>query len=169
VNLDVDSLRERHPRLLPESAAALSLNVAVALDRRHKPGVKMDTNAFGTVVEASVSWQARPSNAAEMLDRKKVTELGAEAIALILVHETRGWVARRRLQEGEFADWLLMDKDGRKVALEVSGTDEESAEGRMREKLEQVAKCTAGQTRAACVVRFLDPLARAKELPSVLL
>jgi hypothetical protein len=128
----------------------------------------MQTNAFGAAIQASVSWQARPVDAAEMLDRKRVTELGAEAIALVLVHETRGWVVRRRLQEGEFADWLLLDQDGRKVALEVSGTDQESAEGRMCEKLLQVANCTAGETRAACVVRFLEPLTNAKECPPAL-
>jgi len=58
-----------------------------------------------------------------MLDANVVTELGAEALALALVHETRGWVVRRRLQRGEFADWLLDAPDGKVVALEVSGTD----------------------------------------------
>jgi hypothetical protein len=64
---------------------------------------------------------------------------------------------------------LLLDQEGRRVALEVSGTDEESVEARMREKLMQVAKCTAGRTRAACVVRFLEPLTSAQECPQALL
>ncbi|MDB5213400.1 MAG: hypothetical protein JWO86_1327 [Myxococcaceae bacterium] len=168
MRLDVESLRGRHPRLAPESAGVLALNVAVALDRRHKPGVVMATEAFGAAVDASLSWQPRPSDASEMLDIDKVTELGAEAIALVLVHEMRGWVARRRLQKGEYADWLLLDQQGQLVALEVSGTDHDDAAARMREKLVQVAKCVAGRTRAACVVRFEGPTTAIKDCPTSL-
>ena len=99
-----------------------------------------------------------------MLDANVVTELGAEALALTLVHETRGWVARRRLQRGEFADWLMTAPDGKVVALEVSGTDAGDHEARMRQKLLQVAKCVAGKTLAACVVSFLQPSIAAKEV-----
>lgn len=161
--IDVESLRDRHPRLLPETVDNLTLNVAVALDRRHQPGVTMGIDLFGLVTEARVSWRSPPTGAATMLDRKRVTELGAEAIALVIVHEARGWVASRRLQEGEFADWLLVDRNGQKVALEVSGTDGESVEARIREKLAQVAKCEAGEMRAACVVRFLEPTTLARD------
>ena len=104
-----------------------------------------------------------------MLDANVVTELGAEALALTLVHETRGWVARRRLQRGEFADWLMDAPDGKVVALEVSGTDEGDHEARMRQKLLQVAKCVAGRTLAACVESFLQPSIAAKEVLSAFL
>lgn len=167
MNLDVDSLQHRHPRLLAESAADLTLNVAVALDRHHQPGATMGVEVFGVAAQARVSWRARSPDDATMLDRNRVTELGAETIALVIVHETRGWVVSRKLQQGEFADWLLLDRDGRKVALEVSGTDDGNAEARIREKLAQVANCTAGLTRAACVVHFLEPRAIARECPSV--
>jgi hypothetical protein len=72
-----------------------------------------------------------------MLDANRVTELGAEAVALALVHETQGWIARRRLQRGDSADWLLEDESGKLVALEVSGTVVGDAQARLAEKLLQ--------------------------------
>jgi hypothetical protein len=95
---------------------------------------------------------------AEQLDRHRVTEDGAEALALALVHAARGWVVRRRLQRGDFADWLLVEPSRTHlVALEISGTDDTDDTQRMVDELEQVAKSSAGSQRAACVVRFLDP------------
>jgi hypothetical protein len=67
------------------------------------------------------------------------------------------------LQRGEYADWLLDDPGGGCVALEVSGTDDGDALGRMREKLAQVTRCVAAPTRVACVVRFVEPVATVGE------
>jgi hypothetical protein len=169
VRLDLRTLRDRHPRLLPETAAILAVNAAVALERRHGPGVEASLRAFGAESVATIDWEPATERAPLMLDANDVTELGAEALALAAVHETRGWVARRRLQHGEYADWLMTLPDGSVAALEISGTDEGDHEVRMRQKLLQVAKCVVGKTLAACVVSFLEPSISAREAPSVLL
>jgi hypothetical protein len=159
MKLELESLRDRHPILQPEHTADLALHAAVALHRqRHASGVTLLVEMWSSqVANVSVHWDARPAHAEETLDAKRVTELGAETLALLLVHEALGWVVRRRLQEGDFADWLLRDRDGGLVALEVGGTREGDPAARMRSKVEQVAKCDEADTRAACVVRFSEP------------
>jgi Ni,Fe-hydrogenase III large subunit len=97
-----------------------------------------------------------------------VTEDAAEAVALGLVHRARGWVVCRRLQREEYGDWLLYDAArGAFVALEVSGTDDGDATARMAVKLGQVTLSPTAEVRAACVVRFVEPLAALKLLPEV--
>ncbi len=62
----------------------------------------------------------------------------------------------------ESADWLLRDKEGRLIALEVSGTDVGNVETRLREKLRQVAGCEEAETKVAFVVAFFEPMAHAE-------
>jgi hypothetical protein len=158
MKIDLDRLRIRHALLPYELARNLGLHAAVALARRHAPGVPIEVRMMLEQHSSTLSWSVHSKNSAEQLDNDRVTELGAEAIALALVHATRGWVVRRRLQRGEYADWLLADANGRSIALEVSGTDDGDIRGRLREKLEQVAKCEAAPWRVACVIRFVEPL-----------
>jgi hypothetical protein len=75
-----------------------------------------------------------------------------------LAYVAKGWVVRRRLQRGEFADWLLLDGDRRLVAMEISGIDAEDRGGRrLREKIGQVGKSAVTQLKAACVAEFRPP------------
>ena len=164
MKLDLDGLRIRHALLPAEFASDLGLHAAVAL-AQHTPGVEMKATVLLEQHTPVLSWSVRSADEAEQLDTNRVTELGAEAIALSLVHATRGWVVRRRLQRTEFADWLLADAAGGRVALEVSGTIDGGARGRMREKLAQVAGCVAAPTRVACVVRFIEPVASVERTP----
>lgn len=117
----------------------------------------------------TLSWEERPAVEALQLDYHRVTEDGAEAVALALVHAARSWVVLRRLQREEHADWLLRETTTRRlVALEVSGTDEGDGDARLTAKLLQVAQSTAARRRAACVVGFLEPrvlLSLAQEAP----
>jgi hypothetical protein len=109
-------------------------------------------------VVATLVWEKRPAADALQLDYHRVTEDGAEAVALALVHSSRSWVVLRRLQREEHADWLLRETTSRRlVALEVSGTDEGDEDARLSAKLAQVAQSTAARKRAACVVGFLAP------------
>lgn len=158
--IDLEALHERHPCLLPEHTAALALFAATALQRaNHAPGVEVQVDVLGTVGVEPFTWAPRPVDATlATLDANHITEFGAEALALSLVHESRGWVVRRRLQRFESADWLLEDGAGELVALEVSGTVDGDAADRMRDKLVQVAKADAVRC-VACVVRFLEPAA----------
>lgn len=95
------------------------------------------------------------------MDFHRVTEDAAEAIALALVNVAHGWVARRRLQRGEFADWLFVDKDSNAIALEVSGVDKiDVGLQRLRQKVDQVKQSGAASTKGACVVELQPPRSR---------
>lgn len=100
-----------------------------------------------------------PSKTGEQRDHHRVTEDGAEALALALVNIVRGWVVRRRLQRGEFADWLLQAPGDLLVALEVSGIDGTPDHRRLEEKLRQVKRAKVGDHQSACVVAFGPPAA----------
>ena len=87
MNLDAESLRCLHPNLPPAVATFLALNVSIALNRHHKAeSVTMQADVFGVVGPVSISWGPQSAGAARMLDGKRVTELGAEAIAFVFVH-----------------------------------------------------------------------------------
>lgn len=93
-------------------------------------------------------------------DRDRVTEDGAEAVALATVHRSRGWRVVRRLQRRHNADWLLEqtgEERSLRFALEVSGVGRGGIAGRLREKLEQVAKSPDVDERWAGVVGFEQP------------
>ncbi|NOY25306.1 MAG: hypothetical protein GXP62_05485 [Oligoflexia bacterium] len=95
-------------------------------------------------------------------DDKRITEDGAEAVALALAYQARGFTVLRRMMQGEHSDWQLECGEGPNrqiVALEVSGTDHGSVPSRMTEKLAQVAKSIDVDQRWACVVGFARPQA----------
>jgi len=90
-------------------------------------------------------------------DHNRITEDGAEAVALALAHRHRAWRIVRRMQRRERADWLLEDARGNEIALEVSGVDRGNISGRLFEKLKQVAKNADIDQRWASVVGFEEP------------
>lgn len=105
----------------------------------------------------------RPSD--EVYDGHRLTEDGAEGIALAVVHALFGWTVRRRLQRGESGDWLLFDEEGRYLVLEVSGvSDRGEGRRRLKDKLLQVSRCVIPAFKAACVVEFAGPLLRLGEV-----
>ena len=158
MKLDLDQLASQHPRLPKLTVAEYTHQGALGLGRHgHQPGVGMPADLDGEAHETTVHWTPSPRSDAELLDRHQITEDAAEAIALVLVHVARGWVVRRRLQRGEFADWLLEDPSSARVALEISGTDDKNGASRMREKREQVRKSSVAAIRAACVVALGAP------------
>ena len=153
-------LKSMHPLLPASTAAEYGYRAALGLERhRHEPGVSLATLIESKAREASLHWARTASGGEEQLDRHRITEDAAEAITLALVHAARGWVARRRLQRGESADWLLRDGNARLVALEVSGVDQGDDSERLRVKLEQVRGATVASLRAACVVELSSPRA----------
>lgn len=153
-------LKSMHPLLPASMAAEYGYRAAIGLERhQHEPGVGLAAWVESQPVEASLHWVRSSPSGALQLDRHRVTEDAAEAIALALVHMARGWVVRRRLQRGESADWLLMDTQARLVALEVSGVDEGSLSERFRVKIKQVRRARVAKQRAACVVELSAPQA----------
>jgi hypothetical protein len=160
VDLDLMDLKRMHPLLPATTATEYGHRAAIGLERhRHAPGVVLSTRFDREKGSAHLHWTSPPPGGSEQLDRHRVTEDAAEAIALVLVHEARGWVVRRRLQRGESADWLLHDAEARPVALEVSGIGEQDDPRRLRSKLEQVRGATVARRRVACVVELRLPRA----------
>ena len=107
-------------------------------------------------------WTEHPHSevAQSVIDAHRLTEDGAEAVALAFVHALSKWTVQRRVQRDGYADWLLKGPTHQKMALalEVSGTDDGGAAARLREKREQVAKnAEANCVCAAGVVRFAAP------------
>ena len=162
--IDLDALASALD--LPEDTVApLAHRAAVALERRHRPGVHLTGTVEGLTIDEQVRWRARTPGAAVYEDLNRVTEEGAEAIALALALLHRGWRVERRLQSrlAEGADWLLVDaSSGSEIVLEVSGTDEQDLTVLFGRKLDQARRSPfAGVgTPAACVVRFLEPSAK---------
>lgn len=147
-----------HPLLPYSTAVEYGHRAAVGLERHaHRPGVTLETLFDEETGDATLHWKMAGPEDGDQLDRHRVTEDAAEAIALGFVRMARGWVVRRRLQRGEFADWLLQDPESGAVALEVSGIGETEDPGRLQEKLEQARKATIARHRVACVVELPTP------------
>jgi hypothetical protein len=103
-----------------------------------------------------IEWLPEDPGVLKALDRNRVTEDGAEAVALTYVNAKAGWVVKRRLQQGDHADWLMENEAG-SMAVEVSGTASGDPLGRLGEKKRQVAECSLPVYRLAVVVGFERP------------
>jgi len=163
VAIDLDAL-EATTGLKLESARVLAFRAALALQRRHRSGVVLSYDIGGNLSEQELRWTEQAPDAELHEDFKRVTEEGAEAIALALANHGKGWRVRRRLQSSakDGADWLLTDSaNNTRVILEVSGTDEGSLGSALKAKIRQAQDSVwADQCNpAACVVRFKDPRA----------
>ena len=160
-SIDLSSLCKMHPRLPRDMAAVMVLRAALGLQRNeHASGVGFQMDIESAVSRCALLWPAADLARAEQHDSKRITEDGAEAIALAVAHKTRAWGVVRRMQQGKHADWLLEHKDNGMrtlVAFEVSGTDEQSIAAPMRKKLIQVAKATDVDQRCAGIVGFKRP------------
>ena len=116
------------------------------------------TNHGGASGTAEIEWEHQDVRQLESLDGIRVTEDGAEAVALAYVHVRDGWVVKRRCRRGEYADWLL-DDDGQWAALEISGTKEGDPFARLVDKKAQIARCSLPvHSRLAIAVAFDRPL-----------
>jgi len=159
-DLQLMELKRMHPLLPAVTAAEYGHRAAIGLEGQgHAPGAILRARLDDEKAAARLQWTSPPPGDREQLDRNRVVEDAAEAIALALVHTARGWVVRRRLQRGESADWLLGDSEARLVALEVSGIGTGENRHRLREKLDQVARATVASRRSACVVELSVPSA----------
>lgn len=156
MRLMLHELCSNHPKLRWHTTD-LSRCGALALRRAgHVSPVEAGVDHDGEVGTAEIHWLSEGLSALEVLDRHRVTEDGAEAVALAYVHARDGWVVKRRLQRTDSADWLLRRETG-ELALEVSGTDTGDAGARLKAKRDQVARCTLRAERLAVVVAFDAP------------
>ncbi len=155
-------LGNMHPLLPVTTTAEYTLRAALALERsHHQPMVRLNVSGGGPQADlaAVLDWDCANDRSAtiEQLDRHRVTEDGAEAVALALVSVSHGWSIRRRLQRGEAADWLLIDSNAALIALEISGIDGAPDARRLSAKLEQVRNAKGVTERFACVASFGPP------------
>jgi hypothetical protein len=158
--IDLDDVAGLCPGLRAESAEPLAFRAVIALQRRHHPDVELSGTMRGKDLREALKWKERPAQLAQMEDFNRVTEEGAEALALALSGRRCGWRVKRRLQSrlSEGADWLMVSGTGN-VIIEVSGTDAGDLEVLYRRKVSQAqgASWPNGTARAACVVRFVEP------------
>jgi len=130
----------------------------LALQRAgHTSPVSADVNDDGAKAKAEIEWLLQALILLDVLDANRITEDGAEAVALAYVNAKAGWVVKRRLQRGEHADWL-MTKPNAWLALEVSGIMSGDSKSRLKEKKKQVRRCSLPVERSAVVVAFDAPL-----------
>lgn len=159
--IDLGSLCLMHPRLPPDMAAVMVLRAALGLQRnRHASGARVDLEIERVRMEGVLRWPLADLNALAQHDAKRVTEDGAEAIALAFAHQLCTWNVVRRMQQEEHGDWLLEHSDRgtrRLVAFEVSGTDRALDARLMKEKLQQVARSEDVDRRCAGIVGFRRP------------
>src|SRR5437879_3034864 len=92
----------------------------LALQRAgHTSPVDAEIDDDGVKTTTEIEWLLQALILLDVLDNNRVTEDGAEGVALAYVNARAGWVVKRRLQRGERADWLLRKANGW-LALEVS-------------------------------------------------
>lgn len=130
---------------------------ALALQRAgHISPVQTNIEHDGQKAATQIEWTRQDMAVLGTIDSHRVTEEGAEAVALAYVHRKAAWVVKRRLQRGERADWLLANATGW-LAMEVSGTITDDPQGRLAEKKQQVSHCSLPAERLAVVVAFDSP------------
>lgn len=152
-----------HPELPGDVAVAMLVRAALALQRNgHATGVGVSLQLQRAVSQGLLAWTHADMTTIEMHDHNRITEDGAEAVTLAVMHQHLAWRVVRRMQREEYADWLLertADAGRETAALEVSGVDRGSIASRLTQKLAQVAKSSDVDQRWAGVVGFEHPIA----------
>jgi len=167
VDIDLAQLGEMHTKLPTDLALSMVGQAAMALERNgHAPGVRVSLDVEQVLSNGSLSWPRVDLGKVDQHDRHRITELGAETVALVLAHRHRAWRIIRRMQRGGRADWLLEDARGGTVALEVSGVDRGAIATRLSQKLKQVGKSPDVDQRWASVVGFEEPTAAIRSIGS---
>jgi hypothetical protein len=157
MRLALQDLCTVHPALLEHPVDLSQCGGLVIQRARHTSPVVAGIDHDGLAGTAEIEWQLQDLTLLEVLDHHRLTEDGAEAVALAYANAKAGWVVERRLQRGDSADWLMRSVAGL-LALEVSGTAAGDPFVRMSEKKRQVARCTLPVQLLAIVVAFDRPL-----------
>ena len=160
MDIELDDLNETHPRLPIEIARLLGTRAALGLQRRgHLPVCNLVTRIETARADHLLKWTQLDINELPLHDVLRVTEDGAEGIALAVVGSRLRWRVLRRLQREEHADWLLEDPNRDLIAFEVSGLDRGNISQRVSQKRRQVRDAEDVDQRWAAVVSFEEPTA----------
>lgn len=156
MTLRLHNLYLNHPKLRGHPTDYLKFG-SLALQRSgHISPVRSNVEHDGEKAATQIEWPRQDMSTLGAIDSQRVTEDGAEAVALAYVNLKASWVVKRRLQRGESADWLLNNSTGW-LAMEVSGTVTDNPQHRLAEKKRQVALCSLPAERLAVVVAFDSP------------
>lgn len=171
MDIDLAELREMHP-LLPEDLTLVMIGrAALSLQKNgHGSPVNIRLDVDRTVTRGKLAWPGSDPAFLDQHDSKRLTEDGAEAIALALGSRARGWRVVRRMQQGESADWLLEDSGegtSQRIALEVSGVARGSITSRLTQKLKQVLQSEDVDQQWAGIVGFEEPVTALRSLKVV--
>ena len=110
MDIDLANLREMHARLPTDVALLMVGRAALALERNaHRSGVQLSLDMERVLSSGILSWPGADLSKIEQHDHNRITEDGAEAIALAIAYGHRAWRVIRRMQREEHADWLLED------------------------------------------------------------
>ena len=147
-----------HPKLFGDPTDRSRFGALAFQRAGHVSPTQIEINHNKLQAKAEIEWMTQQMNVLEVVARDRVTEYGAEAVALAYVHAKAGWVVKRICRRGESADWLM--QSGRAwLALEISGTASGDALSRLAEKMKQVAQCSLPTNeQLAIVVAFDRPL-----------
>jgi len=160
MEVDLTLLSDMHPKLPADVVLAIVGRAALALESNgHNSGLDVSWQIQRSIIAGRLSWPPADLGTMDHHDHNRVTEDGAEAVALAVAHGHAAWRVLRRMQREENADWLLEDGDQRLIALEVSGVDKGRIGARMSQKLTQVAASEDVDERWASVVGFEEPTA----------
>jgi hypothetical protein len=163
MQIRLGDLGHMHPRLPGSVVSVLVARAALALERNgHRSGAQLRCDLDRLSATDSLSWPAVDVDTIDQHDQNRLTEDGAEAVALALAFKHRTWRVLRRLQREEHADWLLEEVTTHghlTIALEVSGVARGEITSRLAAKLKQVAGTKDVDQRWAGVVGFEKPVA----------
>jgi hypothetical protein len=165
--MDISRLHERHPGLTADLAGAYFEAACVCLHRYHAPPTTIRTHCRGEESEDLLEWTPPgPDVVRAHGNRSDAITFGAYALSVAAVEAHLGLVAVGRSGRATGCDYYIAPRgagitpdgeidldDPSLLGFEVSGTDEEPAEGRLKEKVQQLRRGSVGVGIAA-VVRF---------------
>ncbi|HMK88470.1 MAG TPA: hypothetical protein VK446_02395 [Methylocystis sp.] len=150
-----------------DSVHQLATKAARALKRAgHSPGVDLPVALKTSERRCELQWIEYSHITKKSIDDDvNVTEYAGMAMALVIVHTLypeREWEFMRRTVRGEFADIVLMARDGDEFFIEASASADADP-SRMAKKRAQLRRCAAA-FKAGCVMEFGPPRAAYEEV-----
>jgi hypothetical protein len=92
MEIDLADLREMHPRLPEDLALVMIGRAALSLQKNgHGSPVAVRLDVEHAASQGRLAWPGSDLAHLDQHDSKRLTEDGAEAIALALGHRARGW------------------------------------------------------------------------------
>lgn len=171
MDIDIADLREMHPLLPANLTLVMISRAALSLQKNgHASPVNMRLDIDRAVTRGKLAWTGSDPGFLDQHDSKRLTEDGAEAIALALGNRSRGWRVVRRMEQGESADWLLEESgEGtrQRIALEISGVASGTITSRLTKKLKQVLRSEDVDQQWAGIVGFEEPVTALRSLKVV--